>query len=91
MAVVDQIEFQLFHQRGDGQIQLDGLGCIESNAEILAMQAEPEAKGVAAVQHGGAAMFQGPEPAAPVLRASITCSIGSSSRCPSAIASATAA
>ena len=60
MAVVDQIEFQLFHQRCDGQIQLDGLGCIKGNPEILAMQAQPEAEGLAALQHGVAAMLQGP-------------------------------
>ena len=45
MAVVDQIEFQLFHQCCDGEIQLGGLRFIEGDAEILAMQAEPEAQG----------------------------------------------
>ena len=34
MAAVDQIEFQLFHQRRHGQIQLNGPGRLEGNTEI---------------------------------------------------------
>ena len=60
MAVLDQIQFQLFHQRRDGQIQLHSLGRLQGNAEILAMQAQPEAEGIAALQHGDAAMVEGP-------------------------------
>ena len=62
MAVVDQIQFQLFHQRRDGKIELDGPGCLEGDAEILAMQAEPKAERIAAMQHGCAAVLEGPGP-----------------------------
>ena len=62
MAVVDQIEFQLLHQRCDGQIQFDGPGCIEGNTEILAMQAEPEFVEIFLSQHIAAAMVESPGP-----------------------------
>ena len=60
MAVVDQIQFQPFHQRCDGKSQLDGLGRFEGDAEILAMPGESEPDGLVALQHGGAAMVEGP-------------------------------